>query len=186
LVRSAEHGLLRGDPLRPYLVLLRPQGSGDWQLAWDAIRAIWNLLPGVVPTAGAIKLGAEGIRSLQNRLRGAEVAAAYEPDWTARGGGPHDIARVIERGPWEASDLAAIMGVATDDDAKAILELFGCTPDADGRYVLGEDLESRILRLAEDEAFVYFRGVTPTEDELRERLLARLEVASSENDGRSA
>jgi hypothetical protein len=182
LVRSADHGLLRGDPLRPYLVLLIPQGSGDWQLAWDAVRLVWEVLGGLLATRETFKLSARSIRSLQNRLRGAEVAAIYEQDWTSRGGGPHDIARVIERGPWEASDLAALMGVAADEDAKAILELFGCTPDADGRYALGEDLESRILRLAEDEAFVHFRGVTPTEDELRKRLLARLEAASPENE----
>lgn len=175
LVRSAELGLMRGDPLKPYLVLLMPQGSGDMQLAWDAIRVIWDLLPGVVASIEAIRLGHRGVRSLRSRLRGADVTAAYQDAWTARGGGPHDVARVVECGPWDVGDLAALMGVATNDEARAILELFGCAADADGRYAVGADLESRILRLAEDEAFRFFRGVAPTEREVRERLVDGLQ-----------
>ena len=33
LLRSADRGLLRGDPLRPYLVLLLPQGGEAFQTA---------------------------------------------------------------------------------------------------------------------------------------------------------
>jgi hypothetical protein len=42
LLRSADRGLLRGDPLRPYLVLLLPQGGEAFQTAWEAALAAWQ------------------------------------------------------------------------------------------------------------------------------------------------
>jgi hypothetical protein len=44
LVRAGEQGLLRGDPLRPYLMLLQPQGDVDFSTAWEITTRAWEIL----------------------------------------------------------------------------------------------------------------------------------------------
>jgi hypothetical protein len=170
LDRSGRMGLLRGDPLRPYLVLLLPQGSFNIQLAWEATRLTWEVLGGLLATRQALKLGAAQLAALRRRLRGASVVAAHHDAWASRGGGPGELRRLIERKPWDVEDLRMVMGLETSEEARAVLEIFGCAADPTGRYGLSADLEARILRLAEEEALNRGGEGAPSPGELRERV----------------
>jgi hypothetical protein len=176
LIRAGEHALVCGDPRRPYLVFLLPQYDGGvLQLAWDAFTITWRLL-GELLVARALYNIAKGIRRdrLRERLEGAEVIVRHQDEWVTRRGGPRRVERTLERRPWPVSDLRALLGLETDEEAAALLSLFGFHPNDQGEYDIGEDAESRLLRQIAEAAS---RGDLSADDEqTRPRLNAALET----------
>ncbi len=175
LVRAGEEGLLRGDPFRPYLPVLLPQGGSGFQLAWEALQTSWQVLEGLLVTYGAYKLGNDARDRLLHRLRRRESIATHSPEWVDRGGSARNVSRTLERKPWSPEDLRMIMNVPTTQVAEDILAVFGYEPTAEGEYVVSESEEARILRLAEDDVFKTFSGGA-SQAELRPRLERLLET----------
>jgi hypothetical protein len=175
LVRASDEGLLRGDPLRPYLPMLLPQGGGGFQIAWETLQTSWKVLEGLLVAYGAYKLGDAARDRLLDRLRRRHSIGTHSPGWVERGGSAQNVSRTLERKPWAPEDLRMIMNVPNVEVAQDLLALFGFDPGGDGQYVLSESDEARILRLAEDDVFNIFVGGATAED-LRPRLERLLET----------
>jgi hypothetical protein len=175
LVRAGEEGLLRGDPFRPFLPMLLPQGGGGFQIAWETLQTLWQVLEGLLVTYGAYKLGDEARNRLLSRLRRRYSIETHSPEWVERGGGARNVSLTLEHKPWSLEDLRIIMNVPTAQVAEDLLVLFGFERTAEGEYVVSESEEARILRLAEDDVFKTFMGGA-SDAELRPRLERLLET----------
>jgi hypothetical protein len=175
IVRAGEERLLRGDPLRPYLPMLLPQGGDGFQIAWETLQASWQVLEGLLVTYGAYKLGNEARDRLLSRLRRRHSIEMHSPDWVERGGSARNVSRTLERKPWSPEDLRIIMNVPTAQVAEDLLAVFGFERTAEGEYVVSESEEARVLRLAEDDVFnTFIAGASDAE--LRPRLERLLET----------
>jgi hypothetical protein len=153
LVRAGDAGLLNGDPLRPYLVLSLPQGGGGVLTdAWNVLQTVWTIMGGLTGTIAFAKLTATQTSRLKEMLQRGSVVHKKAEDWTSRGGGPYEIRKTIERHPWAPDDMRALLDVDTDDEAVAVLELFGAARNDDGTYSLADTAEASLLRVVEDEA----------------------------------
>lgn len=172
IVRAGELGLLTGDPLRPYLPMLLPQGGGDLQLGWEALQLTWQILEELVVARGIIVLAGEARERLLARVRKRGVAQDHGADWASRGGDPRDVSRTIDRKAWDPDDLRIVMNVPTTQDAEDLLALFGHEPTPAGTYAISDSEEARILRLAEGDVFTTF--TTGVKDEQLRRRLKRL------------
>jgi hypothetical protein len=181
LVRSGEEGLLLGDPLRPYLPMLMPQGGGGFQIAWETLLTSWRVLEGLLVAYGAYKLSAEARERLLGRLRRRQHIEEHYPEWVERGGSARNVGRMLERKPWQLEDLRMIMNLPTAQAADDLLTVFGYERTEEGRYILSEAEEARILRLAEDDVFnTFFAGATDAQ--LRPRLEHLLETGRLPSD----
>jgi hypothetical protein len=175
LVRAGEEGLLCGDPLRPYLPMLLPQGGDGFRIAWETLQTSWRVLEGLLVTYGAYELSNEARSRLLNRLKRRYSIETHSPEWVDRGGSASNVSRTLERKPWSPEDLRMIMDVPSAQVAEDLLAVFGFEPNASGEYVVSEGEEARILRLAEDDVFNTF--VAGAGDaELRPRLERLLET----------
>ena len=169
LVRAGEHGLLRGDPFRPYLPMLLPQGGGGFPVDWETLLTMWKILEGLVVARGVYAIGSDAQQRLLAQLRRRRVVEEHGPTWAVSGGSARNVSRTLDRKPWSPDDLRMVMGVPTAQDAEDLLALFGHARDASGNYAVSEAEEARILRLAEDDVFNTFVGGA-TDAELRPRL----------------
>jgi hypothetical protein len=82
----------------------------------------------------------------------------------------------MERRPWSVTDLRALLGVATDDDARQLLRLFGFEPNADGDYVLSEGQELRLMHTIGQEASLGGFDVADDPERAKRRLATTLET----------
>jgi len=178
LVRAGQQGLIRGDPLRPYLPMLLPQGGGGFQVGWETLLTMWKILEALLVARGAYALGSEARQRLLDRLRRRHVVEAHSDEWAARGGGARNVARTLDRKEWLPEDLRIVMNVPTTQDAEDLLALFGHEPDTTGSFTISEADEARILRLAEDDIFrTFIDGAAGAE--MRPRLERLLETGES-------
>jgi hypothetical protein len=125
LLRSGERGLLRGDPRRPYLTLLLPQGGDAFLAAWTGVLLIWQFAGHLLQARDLIGLW-RGIRQedVQHTLEeGVEVVERYREDWLQRQGGPPNILMTLERRPWPPDDLRILLGLETVEHAERLLRL---------------------------------------------------------------
>ncbi len=175
LVRAGDKGLLSGDPLRPYLPMLLPQGGDGFQLAWEALLTSWEVLEGLLVARGVYSLGGEARERLLSRLRRRHSIETHSPGWVERGGSARNVSRTLGRKPWSPEDLRIVMNVPTAQVAEDLLALFGFERTAEGGYVVSESEEARILRLAEDDVFNTF-SAGASDAELRPRLERLLET----------
>lgn len=168
LVRAADHGVLEGDPRRPYLIL-QPPGGDELSMTWT-----------VVKTALEIAASIEGGLAIKDRIRrrigrGTEVIDRHAEDWTAHGADPLDVKRMLERRPWESRDLAILLGI-DDDEVEPLLNVLGFDLDADGRWSPSETEEARLLRMIEDETYLSFGPFVSAERQYRERAAQLMET----------
>ena len=171
LVRAAERGLLSGDPLRPYIVFLLPQyDGGALQLAWDAFLETWKILDGLLTAYGIIKLIPEARPArLRRRIAGLRVMAENFTAWSERRGGPLEVTKTLRRRSWSVDELRIALDLPSNEEAAEMLGMFGFSPDADGVYAMGEDIESTILQQIAEAAS---RGDLSPDDE---QTIGRLE-----------
>jgi hypothetical protein len=112
LLRAAGRRLLRGDPLRPYLVLLLPQGGEAFQTAWEVTLAAWQILTNLLAAHDLYTL-LRGARreEIQKGLKdGTDVVDRYRARWIKAGGGPSELMRTMERRPWPVATSARCSG----------------------------------------------------------------------------
>lgn len=155
LVRASAHGLLRGDPLRPYLVLVLPQGGDALQTTWEFVRLAWTITGQVLTARELATIISKRLdrRRMQKAVEeGARAVEKYSRSLAERGGGPLELARTLERKPWPLEELKMLLGLDSSADAEAILSIFGLRPNADGLYEISEDEESRLLDVIAREA----------------------------------
>jgi hypothetical protein len=134
LIDAAQHGLLEGDPLRPYLVLSIPQGNfgilGEWAALQRELEMAWHFTGAFATLAGALS----GIDWIKRRLRRGDAAEAVEknaPDWKGRGAAPPDLRELLAATPRSTEDIASLLG-CSDGEADAILWALGFVPRGPG------------------------------------------------------
>jgi hypothetical protein len=155
LIEAADATALRGDPLRPWLILHYEVGNGLladwgtianlWDLAWYVFDHIDTLL-GVAGGAYAIK------RAIVDRLRsrtkgGRDAAARRGPQWMQeQGASPWMLATFLWQVPRTTDQVAGLLG-CTAGEAEAVLWAFGLVRDSNsGLWQPGEDEEAKMLR----------------------------------------
>jgi hypothetical protein len=145
---------VRGDPLRPYLVLLLPQGGEAFQTAWEVAVKAWEVTANLLAARDLVKLirGVRGDRLEQTIEEGVEVVRRHQDALSALGGGPAEVRRTLERMPWVVGDLRILLGLDDDDETRKVLALFGLAAQDDGRYALSDDEERRMLHTISMEA----------------------------------
>jgi hypothetical protein len=153
LRRAGEYGLVDGDPLRPYVVILPAAGASELGLTWAALL-----------TALSVAANLDGTLNLIDRVRrrvarGRKVIDDHYLDWGQRGGGPAALAQTLRRTPWSSDDLALLLGVNPEEVA-ALMELYGFALEDDGRWAPTDDQEARLLRLLEEDAISAFNAST--------------------------
>ncbi|MGA8744851.1 MAG: hypothetical protein WB507_03190 [Solirubrobacterales bacterium] len=129
LVDAAEVGLLEGDPLCPYLILVIPQGmiglTGDWAQLRQELETIWILSGIVGQIAGALSfLGFVRRFAERHSDRGAKAVKRNSAAWAERGASPADLDRLLTSKPRTTPEVAALLG-CPESEAEAILWAFG-------------------------------------------------------------
>jgi hypothetical protein len=174
LVRAGNQGLIRGDPLRPYIVLLYPQGGDILATAWEAALHAWSILGSLLTARELYGLGRETVHRLRARTdTGRKVLLGYRDEWSTRRAGPSDIARVAWSEPWALGDLRVLLGLETREQAVELLALFGLKPGCDGTSALDESDEAMLLRLIAEDILSHSSLHAPelSADEWRARLV---------------
>jgi hypothetical protein len=135
LIDAAEAGLLDGDPLAPYLVLVIPQGGfgtlGEWHEFAAQLRLLWELSGALAQVAGAWGF-IELLRKVARR-RSGEAAHTVEQNavaWSERGARPSDLVELLEQRPRSGESIAALLGCSLGE-AEAVLWGLGCSQDGD-------------------------------------------------------
>ena len=162
LVRAGELGLLRGDPLRPYLMLLLPQGDVDITTAWEITKRAWEIL-------GHLALAREVGRLALDEVKRRRMAKAVEDgvktidrhagEWAVRRAGPSQILKTLERRPWTLDDLRMVLRLDNNEEAAELLALYGFVADERGVYEVSADWELVLHAVASDAAYT---TVVPT------------------------
>ncbi len=169
LVRASQHELLLGDPFRPYLPLLLPQGGGAFQVAWETLLIAWKVLQDILTVQGARTLASDAQARLSMKLARHRVIDEQRAQWVEHGGDPISVRRTLDRKPWSPDELRMLLGVPSVSDAEDLLALFGFEPTPSGEYVIGSTEENRLLRLVEDDVFETFT-IGASDAQLRPRL----------------
>ncbi len=150
LVRAAEHGLVDGDPLRPYIVLQPPAGNG--------LLFVWAMFTTALSIAANIEGTIQGIERIKRKLAaGKKVIDEHFLDWSERGGDPLAVAATLRRQPWKTDELALLLGVQPIE-VEPLMELYGFARNDEGLWLSSEEEEARLLRLLEDDALIAFRS----------------------------
>jgi hypothetical protein len=110
IVRVGEAGVLRGDPLRPYLVLLLPQGPDLIQTAWHDLLLVWGHVGDLLTARELVKIASTRRERLARVRPAADVVAKYSGEWARRGGAPLEVKRMLERRPWPPDELRMLLG----------------------------------------------------------------------------
>lgn len=156
IVRAAELGLLHGDPLRPYLLLVHPQGDIDFHTAWEITKRTWDIF-GHLFLAGEVARVAIGQlerrRAAKAIERGSQTVYRHRKEWAERRAGPVQILKTLERRPWTLDELRMILGLDSNQEAANVLALYGLTPTDKGVYELSADWELVLHAAATDAAY---------------------------------
>ena len=106
LLRAGQRGVLRGDPRRPYLTLLLPQGGDAFVAAWSGLFLVWTVLGHLLQARelGQILRGLRR-RETQNTLdAGLRVVERHHDYWATSRAGPSQLLETLDRRPWHADD----------------------------------------------------------------------------------
>lgn len=181
LIRADEHGLLRGDPLRPYVVLLIPQGPDVLHVAWTGFLLVWQTVGHILNVRELLRIARARRERLHKGVEAARIVARYQESWATYGGGPPEILATLERHPWRPDDLRMLLGLATVAEAATLLMGYGFAPSEDGLYELSEDQEAQLLHRIADEASHGRLDVAGSGKRVEERIRMALETGQLPN-----
>lgn len=156
LTDSVAAGAVDGDAERLYVVLREPIGNGIG-IDWPTIIQAWEVIDHVVARVGQYGGAAAAVAAaagfIRARLgRGRQAIDENVQRISQAGASPYALARFLDDKPWSAALLAEFLG-SSEDDAVAILELFGFAFDASTtQWRRGQDLAASILASAFEEA----------------------------------
>lgn len=137
VLRSAQAGVIDGDPLRPYLVVEVGYGDAppiDWPTFKAALDVAYDVVQVVASVGGAAAVLKLSLDSLKRRIkRGQESLDLNWTEWSQRSQRPDQFASLLRLRPWTREQLAALLG-CREQDADGILWAFGFEADEDGRW----------------------------------------------------
>lgn len=134
LIASSEAGLIDGDPVRPYLWPVIPQGESVEQLA-NAAWLIWMLWEHALSVRDTVQLARDALRRI---ARGQAAAHENPTAWAAALRRPDDLMPYLHTQPRTTAEVAAKTGLAEEHAAGAMWGL-GFTPQEDGRWLPAND-----------------------------------------------
>lgn len=187
LLDAAEAGLIEGDPLQPYLVLVVPQGDfglfAEWQRFSETLKLFWEVSAAMAQVGGALAFLDMVRRVLKRRSeKTTEVVEGNAQAWSERGASPDDVIELLRQKPREVSEIASLLGCAKGE-AEALLWGLGCAEieglwhwrgDAVANFI-ADDLELRPM-------LENYRG----EERLRSEFERRLRELGQEGQSASA
>jgi hypothetical protein len=179
LLDAAESGTLDGDPLRPYLILVVPQG-GALSATWAALVNLWGLSWYVLEHIAAAGEAAYVVKRLRDRIKGGRdvVVARGEQWWMEQGADPDDVYDFLARVPRTTEQVAGLLGCSNEEAASA-LWAFGLAPDPEsGLWYPGGDEEAKLLR-GNTELIIQGANLYELADEFRERTEELLETGEA-------
>lgn len=144
LLRTAERGLIDGDPLQPYLVPTVPAGGVEpWSLDWSSLignlQLFWTALGAVTTVDGTVSIA----RGLRERLRRApEVLAERQ---LMEGGTPELLWDVFQHRPVLPDDAAEWLRCSRED-AEALLLALGLDDRGDGLWAPSASDDASVMR----------------------------------------
>lgn len=148
LIRTAEAGLLDGDPLRPYLIVEAPYGDAppiDLATFKVALDALWDVITAVSTVGGAVAFGKLVLDAARNRVgAGRQALDAAWPDLPQRLGRPDQLWRVVLLRPWTAQEIADLLDCETEV-AEGLLLVTGFSPDEHGRWTATTTEDGKLL-----------------------------------------
>lgn len=176
LLRAFEAGL-EGDPQRPYLWPMVPQGDfGGLLGSWDVLLQGLELARHAAEAMAAVYGASEFLAAVRRRLgQSSEVPAEK---LTALEASPGRISELLGLRPFGAAELGKLLGL-TEEEALALAMTLGLAEGDDGRWSLGvgEDV-SFVRRLIE--FLLQHEDTWPKDSDalpefIRDRLTARIE-----------
>jgi hypothetical protein len=185
LIRASSAKVLKGDPLRPYLILSIPQGDpgfgGEWNQFVEGLRLAWD----IVKPLGEAYASFQALKAIKARLsKGASVIEHDAPRWTSRDGGPHDVANLMTSRRWTTAEATKLLGCPCSDTEFVMLAL-GCAFDEEtGTWDRSTDDASRFMVAVRQIAFADILAPGDTKASMIEQLAdeARLHDRVSEID----
>jgi hypothetical protein len=148
LIDAAEAGLIDGDPLQPYLVLVIPQGElgalADWNLFTQELKLLWEV-SGIAAQLGGAWGFFELVRKVVSRRseNATEIVERQSATWSKRGARPGDLIGLVRRRPQTGESIAALLGCAVPE-AEAVLWAVGAT-ETDGLWVYRGDPAAALI-----------------------------------------
>jgi hypothetical protein len=141
---SAERGLIKGDPRRPYAFVLPQVGNGTL----PGFAQLVNMLEVLKQVAEILALPG-GVAATYYLARGrpdnaVQVVEARARDWTERGLDPYALDEWLDDHPWLPDEVAAALACTTYQ-AEAILWVLGFSRAASGLWRREESPEAATL-----------------------------------------
>lgn len=168
LVASADAGLVDGDPLRPYLWPVIPQGDTVERLA-TAAWTIWMLWEHALSVRDTVQLARDALSRI---ARGQAVARDDPAAWATALRRPDELMSFLHAQPRTAVEVAAKMGF-TEEQAEGAMWGLGFTAREDGRWVPAGDRIAAALHEAMMQIESLGRAPTELEVQVTVRALFR-------------
>jgi hypothetical protein len=187
LLDAAEAGLIEGDPLQPYLVLVVPQGDfglfAEWHRFLETLKLLWEVSGAMAQAGGALAFLDLVRRAFKRRgNKPTEVVEKNAQVWSERGAGPDDVIELLQQKPRKASVIASLLGCTTGE-AEALLWGLGCAEIDGCWHWRGDALASFI---ADDLELRPMLGNYRGEDRLRSEYERRLRELGQQGESTSA
>jgi hypothetical protein len=136
LLASADAGLVRGDPFRPYLWPVIPQGEAGPAFL-EALWSSWIIWEHLLAAYGTVQLA----RTILERIRRAR-GSVFDQDsgarWQDALARPQDVIGYLTERPRDSHDVAAYVDRPVSETENALLGV-GYVRGADGRWRAGAD-----------------------------------------------
>lgn len=166
LVRTAEAGVLHGDPRRIYLVPQVAAGFGgglDWQTVLGVAGGIQLFLGNLDSTISGLERIRDGFRAVQG------VIHRHSDQWSGRGGEFVDVVHLVDEGG--PSERLAGLLTAPASDIEILLQWLGQAMQEDGTWQVGTtDEDAAIRAFAWATRWLTFMGVSPERDDENRRM----------------
>jgi hypothetical protein len=169
LLASHEAGLVAGDPSRPYLWPLIPQGGMLQQLS-DALWTLWLHWEHVLAAYGSFDLASRMLRRIKKGQAG--LTAQEGVPWWRRLARPHDFFAYLAASPRSSEEVAALVGCSISE-AEGVLWGMGFVAGEDRLWRPALDAPSRVLHESVERIEVL--GRVETEGELERRISVEAE-----------
>jgi hypothetical protein len=148
LLRAVQAGAIRGNPSRLYFIRMGGMGDGivsNFPMFVENLSLLWEVMEKLATVYGAY----EAARWLLDRLplgrKATEVTEQNGARWEKGRGLPHKLRALLwQEGGWELEELGRLLGI-TAPDAEALLVLFGCSKQDDGRWHPRRDEISKLM-----------------------------------------
>lgn len=179
LMRAHERRLLPGDPRRPYLWPIYPQGGEELFGSWPDLIDVAGTALRAAEAMAAVYGAAEFIQAVTRRLRRA--ARIDHTHLEAHNAGPAQLQELLKFRRPTVAEVATLFALS-QEQAEDLLDAFGLAVAEDGRTIAPETLDAKFERRLMELAIRTSEGFRPHDEGLEAFTRARLEALAQEQD----